>query len=1633
MTHSPDPGRDPEQRSPSRRSVLIRAGFVAGGVVLVGGIAAGWFAWQFINQRLAPLVADSMSTLLNRPVVVGPVEGVSLSSIRFGNSSIPPTATDPDQLTVESVEARFNLLELIWDRTLSLDVTLIRPEAYIDQDAEGRWITTEITPGEEGPISIEVDTLRVQDGNLQLAAYGEVEESQVVETEADNAADPDRNGEDAPETLPRDQAMNTLVAIQDVNGTVTFRNQNQLIRYSLSGRPETGGSLQLQGQTNLEASETRLEVDGRDLLAADVNLLVPLPVQLRMGRVSADLAILFPPDEQPLQFDGIVQAQSVTAALEGAPLPFTEINGNLLFAGQQISFQDFQGRYGAILATVGGSLDTQDDYNLRVQVPEASVAQILETLDVAESELPVSVAGQFQGEVRITGAIEQPQVSGLVQNLQPVQVEQLELVRTQARFSVTPEALTLSRVEVVPRQGGQVVGRGRVTFGEQGGVVFDAEATDLPGDALARSFGANLDNFTIGQVNATAQVLGPLDTVQTIVNWQAPQATYPGRGRVTIAGDTIRFDDTAVLVAGGIARGSGQLRQGRWQADITTSGIELRQFSPDLRGLFSGDFRLAGSVDDFSLAGIRAEGNVRFSEGLAIITEPLTASVRWLGDRLQIVQASAPGFSSSGFIFAQLDGPGAPAVSNLDLAVDLRGYRLADLPVALPPQFTVAGTTDFNGQITGPLDRLTVAGQLGLNDFAVNTFAFEPRLAGDLRFVQNQGLSLNLTGQQDQIAVELDGQNRPRAFLVQQGNAVARGRGEGDRLIATLDNFPLAALNLAPATTVGLGLVSGQLSGNFDINLADLSNPDVVGNVAIVNPALDYISAELFAGQFRYRGGIFVLESGDLRRGNSRYLLSGSFSPTADPQLQGKVVVEQGRVEDVLLAFRWFEFADLGRGIQAPIYADAEAVETVPVGMPDAPLLTQLRRFSEVVALRDQQVAAREQATFLPDLAELEGGFTGEINLAYSPRTGAAVNFGLSGQDWRWGEYEVNQVIAQGSFQDGVLTLLPVRLVSDQAFLNFSGQLGGEEQSGQLLAENVPVEALRDLFRVPLDIAGNLNANAILSGSVENPQVVGEIRLENGTVNQTETIPPLRALFGYNNARLNFDTRLIAEAETDGEDTFEFTGSIPYQLPFATVEPASTELSLDLNIRNDGLALLNLFTEQVQWQGGTGDIVLTVRGNLQDTGDELELRPLTATGTATFANARIGGAALPEDVTNVNGTIRFNRDRIQVETLQGEFSSGQVIAQGTIPIVLPLSTTDPDSDAPLTIQLDNLALNLEDLYQGDVNGQVLVTGTALAPRIGGEILLSNGRVQLNQPEAEPVDVAAAPQPPTFGTPALGAPPEFDALRVSLGDRLHVTYDPVLNFQVQGNLLVNGTQAQPEVDGTVRLRRGQVNIFTTQFNLDRDYPNTAVFTSARGLDPLLDVRLVTSVPEVTRFPNPVSSPFPASEIVDTPSAGDFGALQTVRVQATVNGPASQLFNRLELTSSPSRSESEILALLGGGFVNNLTDGSAPTALASIAGSPLLTGLQNLISDTLGLSDFRLFPTTVISGERNTTLALAAEVGFDITNNLSVSVLQILTVDEPTQFSVRYRLTDRLLLRGSTNFDDSRAVLEFETRF
>jgi translocation and assembly module TamB len=117
------------------------------------------------------------------------------------------------------------------------------------------------------------------------------------------------------------------------------------------------------------------------------------------------------------------------------------------------------------------------------------------------------------------------------------------------------------------------------------------------------------------------------------------------------------------------------------------------------------------------------------------------------------------------------------------------------------------------------------------------------------------------------------------------------------------------------------------------------------------------------------------------------------------------------------------------------------------------------------------------------------------------------------------------------------------------------------------------------------------------------------------------------------------------------------------------------------------------------------------------------------------------------------------------------------------------------------------------------------------------------------------------------------------------------------------------------------------------------------------------------------------------------------------------------------------------------VDTFGRGETTLGLANLAGSALLGSVQDRVGQVLGLSEFRLFPTTAISEKgRGSTLGLGAEASIDVTEDLSVSMLKLLTTEQPGQFGLRYRVSPQTIIRGSTDFaGDSRGGVEYNIRF
>jgi translocation and assembly module TamB len=843
--------------------------------------------------------------------------------------------------------------------------------------------------------------------------------------------------------------------------------------------------------------------------------------------------------------------------------------------------------------------------------------------------------------------------------------------------------------------------------------------------------------------------------------------------------------------------------------------------------------------------------------------------------------------------------------------------------------------------------------------------------------------------------------------------------------------MPLALLNAQPVPGQTIG---GEMAANlqFSQNFQQMR-----GQVDVAKPRWGAFVGDRLTTGVTLANGVLALQDGLLSRRNSQYQFQGKLNTSEAAGFAGQIATNNGQVQDLLPLLR-----SLGvkPNPSAPItYAKANAVVPQPMGNPNASVADQLKLIAEIDLQLDKPSTQRSRAEL--SLDQLQGPFMGQVNFAGNRQRLTSAQFDLRADQLTMEQTQLNRAIIQGELRDGITEIKALGLDVEGGSLQFKGRLGETRQQGMLTVANLPMTFIRRFVDVPnLELDGKVQGQANLNGTFTNPKLQGQLQLLNGTLNQQ----PLRAAtsqFNYDQGRLEFNST----AQFDNSEPVQIVGSLPVDLPFGQRAASNQRISLDMSVRDAGLSLMRLFTDQIAWDGGNGVVNLQVRGTLNQP---------TVNGLISLNQATISSPLLSQPLTAVTGTMRFNQDRLRVEQLTGQYQAGQVTAVGVLPINSPFATTDPDRKRPLQVSLAPLDTRIPNLYNGKMEGQIVVLGTALAPVLGGNVELSNGQISLehlSQTEAATNGFTnGITNNLTIGqTLLLNSPPtrrgqgsqvssvQLQQLRVRLGDNVKISRSPLFSFVGTGNITVNGPISQPQPDGVVEFRSGQVNLFTSRFRLAPGYSQLARFTPSQGLDPTLDLTLLTTASEVFGTRTNRLDEF------DTLPLATLGSLTSVRVQAKITGRASRLEqdfkNNVELTSTPARSQDEILALLGG--LGRTTGRNDPTlALVNIAGAALFNRVQGFVNNYLGnRTTFRLFPTLIpldLSRPSNgSVLGLGAELGYDLTRQLSVSATQVLTAPEnPTQFNLGYQFNDRW--RFSTSIDiegQATGLLEYRVRF
>ena len=1660
MPSDPTPEPADLPRSHRWRRILLRLGIGVG--VSVVAIAVVGVIWgdRIVTSLLLPRISASVDKAIKRPAKLGDVEGFTFWGVKLGKTVVPPTKTDASSITVDEIEVTVGLRSLIFQQTLKSNVVLVRPQVLLEQNADGQWTDFELPESDtaERRVKLEIQSIEIKDASISAVPF--------VSPEAVVTREP------------------TFIKDTDVSIEL-FGEDAKEISFDVAGELEEG-AFDIKGEANLNKQAVKANARLADLPTKSINLLLPDAIGIRAGELSGNLnAVAALTEEGTLdrsvtEVRGTAQFQDGELLAEALPAPLTNIRSQLLFQGQQVVIEEAGLQLNDIALTAFGDVDIEKGYDLTANIPEISVAEVQA---IANFDLPVATDGIFQLDAQVIGELEQPQLQGRLASLQPLFVDRLTLDSVVADFAVTeyaegarlPSRVDLTELRVRPQAGGVVVARGQADLRDLENPSFQLSAqTDLPADALAQIYGVDLpEGIAIGDLVADVKAAGDLNSQTAFAQWQLAGGTYPGTGEVSLFDNLVVLENTRLQSEQGAiaAEASLQLDSGNWQAVASTEQVNVRQFATQVQGLLNANIRAAGNLNALDLQQIQASGTAFITDAqvrLNETSEPLLdrgnwqTAFEWQGDRLAIDYFTAPGVQANGIV--GIDFGQSTLVDRLNLNVALQSFDLQPLnsyiPASVQAYAPLSGSTRFNGQLFGTLENPQVQGQASLEQLAVNELLFET-LRGPVAFSLAEGGSVDLRGQQDRLQIALNDAPGseipywPSTFEVRNQDFVARGYGSGRQIRAEVAQLPLERLGIRPAPEYGFRTIGGTLQANVDVNLANFSSPRANGTLSISQPTLSPVDAQELTTRFTYADNTATVSQGELLFDNSRYLFEGSANLASNIQYEGALTIAEGRVEELVDIAEALDLSAFGFGsVQTPSGAAVD-LATVPASVPDASLLRKLESFvtfiEENPAENSEQTQARMRS--LPPLEELEGAFTGTIEVAGSSLAlaDATAAFDIEGSGWEWGEdTPPNEFALRGEVEQMGVEIETAFVNAGETQVNLSGGGDPNRLDGVLTVENLPVELAELFYPIPAAIAGDLDLETTFSGSLTNPTVRGQAIVEETQVNGYD-LSKVAADFSYRNAVLNLDSEVELDAT---KEAIVLEGTIPYALPFMTVQPPTEQLDISAVVPNNSLEVVNALTDgQVRWQSGEGEVSVQVGGTLTNP---------AVVGLASFRDGTITSDQLSENITGLTGDVRFNLERIDIQQLQAKMGDGRLVVTGRLPL-LPsgqpiLGTVDrvqPATQAAngIVVAIENLPVDYSDLLEAKFAGQVSVTGAALSPIISGNVEINDGRVEANRllaqagsinlPTANEVEeispyrvdylnldpLALRPREKTSGLLNRLAVQDFN---VSFGDRLIVAGQPFYNISALGGLTINGSLSSLQPDGVIELKSGWINLFATQFRLDKDEPNTATFSPESGLNPFVDVVMSARVQEADISPAPTQAGGFLQAEVNESQVDTFGDVDYIRVRAVAEGPASELKDNLVLASDSSRSQGELLALLGSNVVTGITNASYLQA-GEFLGAGSFNNIGDRIADVVGLQSFSVAPTTEAGDEGSTSIGIEVAATARLNDRFKLDFQQILNSSSRPLLGTQYQLTDEVTLRGASNLDDTEFELEYRIEF
>ncbi len=842
------------QSQPRRRVWLGNIAKIAG-VSLLGLGVAGFFGLDyFIRRKLPGLLDEQLTEFVNRPVKVGDVKYWSLSGIILENSSIPATENDPNYVKAKAINIGFNLIPLLFTRTLPISINLIQPDVYVEQDKQGEWVRLNLDPRDEGELPFDIDA-KV---NLRRAKVA---------------------------VLP--QALKNPFAVEDINGYLNYsENKAWQLQYGINATL-VKGKVDIDGFTQLTTYKSQVNARIDNLSLPDLSNYVKdnLPLTIPSGKLNANLRIDLPSLSElaKVKVNGSANVGRLQVKSPQLKVPVNAI-ANLNFDGQRVSFGDTRASYGNLTTAVSGAADLDKGFDLRVNTNSFNIGNLLKTTKLKS---PVDINGNLQAELLLKGDAKNPILLGKVFSNKGIVVDKTAFSKVNTVFGGNFKQVVLQEFRATPATGGDIFAKGKVSFPKllpevkdfsKSKISLDFDARIANPGAIVASYGVTDDMVKLGRLLADGEVSGTIANPQGALSWELPDAEadivgrVSGGGNVRLARNLISLDNTSLRTAEGRVNidGRANLATNNWNAAVNANRLALNPFLAKVENvgerikqsrifLRRADINLAGSLNNFNPGSIRGDvdANLNVNQGNVLVDGNLNRGIL-------TANANVRGINVNKFV---PELPLAVTVANTKANVSGRLNDLLD-----NKSFDLAKLDSFRASVNGNLILPEVKGR-GRVDFN-----------GNGNFATN---NWNLVANANSLPISslLSAEQKQQFRLNQLNQPVTLRRGNV-RLAGNLDiinDFDFNKVNGSADLNLGVNNGSVRVDGNLNRGILQ---GNVNANSIAANPFLPELPIPVTVANTKVNvsgrlNQLLELESFDLDKLNQL----NSFRATANGRL----------------------------------------------------------------------------------------------------------------------------------------------------------------------------------------------------------------------------------------------------------------------------------------------------------------------------------------------------------------------------------------------------------------------------------------------------------------------------------------------------------------------------------------------------------------------------------------------------------------------------------------------------------------------------------------------------------------------------------------------------------------------------